>query len=175
LSTKTIRFAGQIALTLLLLTSAAAAMNGFVRLIRANLGYDPHNTMSVGIPVRQNSHVSWGERSTYFAQLLKRIQAMPEVVAAGISTNATPPSNGWELSFEIFGRPSGKREQARVNFISPEYFPVLRIPLPAGASLGRAGSCAGREPGRDQSNHGAAVLAERRRAWQAGAAPRSQG
>ena len=121
--------AGQIALTLLLLTSAAAAINGFVKLVRTDLGYDPHNTMSVGIPVHQNTHVSWVDRSTYFDQLLSRVQAIPEVVAAGISSNATPPSNGWELSFEIFGRASGHQEQARANFVSSEYFSVLRIPL----------------------------------------------
>ena len=121
--------AGQIALTLLLLTSAGAAMNGFVRLVRANLGYDPQNTMSIGIPVHQNSHVSWEDRTAYFEQLLARVAAMPEVVAAGISSNATPPSNGWNLGFEIFARPTAETEQARVNFVSPEYFPVLRIPL----------------------------------------------
>jgi hypothetical protein len=54
---------------------------------------------------------------------------MPEVAAAGISSNATPPSNGWDTSFEIFGRPSAQREQLRTNFVSPEYFSVLRIPL----------------------------------------------
>jgi len=31
----------------------------------------------------------------YFEQLREKIAAMPEVVEAGISTNATPPSNGW--------------------------------------------------------------------------------
>src|SRR5260370_9652714 len=41
---------GQIALTLLLLPSAAAAINGFMGVVRADLGYDPHNVMSVGIP-----------------------------------------------------------------------------------------------------------------------------
>jgi putative ABC transport system permease protein len=121
--------AGQIALSLLLLTSAAAAINGFVRLIQTNLGYDPHHTMSVGIPVHQNSHVSWEERSNYFNQLLSRVQAMPEVVSAGISTNATPPSNGWDQLFEIYGRPAGQQQQVRANFVSPEYFSVLRIPL----------------------------------------------
>jgi predicted permease len=121
--------AGQIALSLLLLTSAAAAINGFVRLLQTNLGYDPHNTMSVGIPVHQNSHVSWEERSAYFTQLLARVQAMPEVAAAGISTNATPPSNGWDQSVEIFGHPASQQEQVRVNFVSPEYFSVLHIPL----------------------------------------------
>ncbi len=121
--------AGQIALTLLLLTSAAAAINGFVKLVRTNLGYDPHNIMSVGIPVHQNSHVSWENRSAYFAEILSRVQAMPEVAAAGISSNATPPSNGWDASFEIFGRPSDQQEHLRANFISPEYFSVLRIAL----------------------------------------------
>jgi putative ABC transport system permease protein len=121
--------AGQIALTLLLLTSAGAAINGFLSLVRTDLGYDPHYTMSVGIPVHQNTHVSWEDRSHYFGQLLARVSAMPEVAAAGISTNATPPSNGNEVSFEIFGRPSGEREQVRANWVSPEYFSVLRIPL----------------------------------------------
>jgi predicted permease len=124
--------AGQIALTLLLLTSAAAAMNGFMRLVNANLGYDPHNTMSVGIPVHQNTHVSWEDRSAYFYQLRERIASVPGVLEAGISSNATPPYNGSDNHFEIFGRPSLEKEQVRVNLISPEYFSVLRIPLLAG-------------------------------------------
>src|SRR5215472_10769978 len=81
--------AGQIALTLLLLTSAAAAMNGFVRLVNTHLGYDPHNAMSVGIPVHQNTHANWEERSAYFNQLRERIASAPGVLEAGISSNAT--------------------------------------------------------------------------------------
>ncbi len=121
--------AGQIALTLLLLTSASATINGFVRLLRTSLGYDPHNTMSVGIPVHQNAHVSWADRSNYFEQLLAHVAAMPEVASAGISTNATPPTNGWNQSFEVFGRPTAQREQLNTNFVSSGYFTVLRIPL----------------------------------------------
>lgn len=121
--------AGQIALTLLLLTSAAAATNGFLHLVQTNLGYDPHNVMSVGIPVHQNAHVGWEDRANYFKQILSRVAAMPEVSVAGISTNATPPSNGWDQSSEIFGSSSVAREQLRANFISSEYFAVLRIPL----------------------------------------------
>lgn len=123
---------GQIALTLLLLNSAGAAVNGFMRLMRTDLGYDPHHTMSVGIPVHQNTHVSWEDRSHYFAQLLARVSAMPDVAAAGISTNATPPSNGNQTAFEIFGRAGAERMELRANMVSPEYFTVLRIPLVAG-------------------------------------------
>ena len=127
--TNQVLVAGQIALTLLLLTAAGAVISGFVRLVGADLGYDPHHTMSVGIPVHQNTHVSWEDRAHYFQQLLAHVAALPEVESAGISTNATPPSNGNNTSFQIFGRTVGEREELRSNLVSPEYFAVLRIPL----------------------------------------------
>jgi predicted permease len=120
--------AAQVALTLLLLTVASAAGKGFIKLVKTDLGYDPSHTMSVPIPIHENTHVSWEDRSQYFEQLRAKIAAMPEVVAAGFSTNATPPSNGWDRRIEILGRNSEKPE-TKVNFISPEYFPLLHIAL----------------------------------------------
>jgi putative ABC transport system permease protein len=124
-----ILIAGQIALTLLLLAGAGVAMQGFVRMMNVNLGYNPHNIMSVGIPVHDNTYTTWEARRAFFNQLLHKVSAMPEVVAAGLSTNATPPNNGWEQRFEISGKPAAEEQRARINFISPEYFTVLHIPL----------------------------------------------
>ena len=121
--------AAQVALTLLLLTGAGAAIRGFVRLMHTNLGYDPHNTMSVGIPVHDNTYPAWEARSQFFEQIRQRIAAMPEVISAGISTNATPPSNGWNTHFEILGKPVPEERELRTNFVSPEYFTVLHISL----------------------------------------------
>jgi predicted permease len=98
-------------------------------MMRVNLGYDPHDTMSVGIPVHENSYTTWEARRTYFQQLLQKVSATPGVVSAGISTNATPPNNGWEQRFEISGKPVAEQQRARINFVSPEYFSVLHIPL----------------------------------------------
>jgi predicted permease len=121
--------AGQIALTILLLTAATAAIRGFTEMMQRPLGYDPHNVMSVGIPVHQNTFKTWAERSAYFAQLRERVNALPGVVQAGISSNATPPSNGWNQPFEILGKTASQYQDARVNFVSPEYFTILRIPV----------------------------------------------
>jgi putative ABC transport system permease protein len=120
--------AAQVALTILLLTGAGAAEKGFLKLIHADLGYDPHNAMSLPIPVHDNTHMSWQDRSQYFDHLQSRIAAMPQVVEAGISTNATPPSNGRRTKIEILGRNEEKPE-ILVNLISSEYFSVLHIPL----------------------------------------------
>jgi hypothetical protein len=57
---------------------------------------------------------------------------MPQVELAGISTNATPPSSGRTTHFEIYGTNGAEKPEASLNFISPEYFPVLRIPLQQG-------------------------------------------
>lgn len=124
--------AAQVALTLLMLTAAAAAGKGFLHLVNTDLGYDPHNAMSVPIPVHENTHVSWKDRSEYFEQIRAKVAAMPEVVVAGISTNATPPSSGSPEPIEIMGSTASEKPEVRVNFVSPEYFPLLRIPLAQG-------------------------------------------
>lgn len=122
----------QVALTLLMLTAAGAAGKGFLKLVHTDLGYDPHNAMSVPIPIHENTHVEWKDRAEYFEQIRARIAAMPLVVAAGISTNATPPSNGWRQNVEILGSTATEKPEVHVNFVSPEYFPLLRIPLAQG-------------------------------------------
>jgi predicted permease len=124
--------AAQVALTLLMLTAAGAAGKGFLRLIHADLGYDPYNAMSVPIPIHENTHVAWKDRAEYFEQIRARIAAMPEVVVAGISTNATPPSSGWRRNVEILGSTAAEKPEVRVNFVSPEYFTLLKIPLAQG-------------------------------------------
>ncbi len=140
--THSVLVTGQIALTLLLLTGAGAAIQGFLRLVHTNLGYDPHNTMSIGIPVHDNSHVKWEDRTQYFETIRRRIEAMPEVVGAALSNNATPPNNGSDAWIEIHGE-TVEQKQVRANFVSPEYFTVLHIPLLEGRLFTGAESVGG--------------------------------
>jgi predicted permease len=130
--THKVMVAAQVALTLLLLSAASAAGKGFLRLVKADLGYDPHSTMSVPIPIHESTYGTWKGRSEYFEQIRAAIASMPEVVDAGISTNATPPDSGWDTRFELFGSAAGQQPEASVNFISPEYLTVLHIPLAQG-------------------------------------------
>ena len=124
--------AAQVALTLVMLAGAGAAMEGFLRLIHTPLGYDPHNVMSVGIPVHDGAYPTWEARKAYFEQLRYKASTVPGVTMAAISSNATPPSNGWQTSIEILGKLPRDEQKVRINFVSPGYFPVLRIPLAQG-------------------------------------------
>src|SRR5216110_2550071 len=122
----------QVALTLLMLSAAGAAGKGFVKLVKTDLGYDPHNAMSVPIPIHENTHVEWKDRAEYFEQIRARIAAMPQVVGAGISTNATPPQNGWPNRIEIMSSTAPEKPEVRVNFVDTNYFSLLKIPLARG-------------------------------------------
>lgn len=121
--------AGQIALTLLLLTAAGAAIEGFVHMMRVDLGYNPHNAMSVGIPVHENTFTNWSERMNYFAQLREKIATLPDVISTGISTNATPPDSGWTQPFELMGKTATEDQKASINLVDSNYFTTLEIPL----------------------------------------------
>jgi predicted permease len=124
--------AGQIALTLVLLAGAGSAAKGYLRMIHATLGYDPHGVMSVGIPLRVNAYETWAARAAYFEQLRDKVAETPGVTMTAISSNATPPRNGSFTRFEILGQPVAEPQRVSVNLISPEYFGMLRIPLLAG-------------------------------------------
>jgi len=129
----------QMALTLLLLAAAGSSMKGFAELIHQPLGYDPHNVMAIGIPLPAGSYGTWPARAAYFEQLREKVAETPGVITAAISTDATPPHNGWTMGFEVLGKPmppgagalsdSSGAEVGSVNLISPEYFAALRIPV----------------------------------------------
>jgi putative ABC transport system permease protein len=137
----------QVALTLLMLAGAGAAIEGFLKVAGTNLGYDPHNVMSVGIPIHDGTYKTWPERAAYFEKLHAAVAEVPGVTEAAISSNATPPANGFNTKFEIIGKPSNADQSIRFNMVSLEYFPVLRVPVVEGRIWNTA-----------ESNRGAALI-----------------
>ena len=127
--THSILIAAQVALTLLLLAAAGSSMKGFAQLIHQPLGFDPHNVMAIGIPLREDSYRTWPARVAYFEQLRGKVAETSGVTTAAISTDATPPRNGWIMGFEILGKPVTNPPVGSINLTSPDYFSVLRIPL----------------------------------------------
>jgi predicted permease len=123
---------GQIALTLVLLAASGAGIRSFERLGHVELGYDPHNTISVWIPLRENTYTNWSERWRYFEQLRESLMRVPGVTMTAISTNATPPRSGYRMPFQLPGESSTTDPVALVEQVGPDYFSLLRIPLMQG-------------------------------------------
>jgi predicted permease len=127
--THSLLIGGQIALTLLLLTAAGSALQSFSRMLHRPLGYDPHNVMSVTVPIRIGTYATWEARSAYIEQLRQKIAETPGVTVVAISSYANPPRSGWDMHFEILGRNADEQQRSHVHLVGPEYFSALRVPL----------------------------------------------
>ena len=124
--------AAQIALTTIIMGAAGVAIGGFMQMTHRSFGYDPAHVMSVPIPLHRHSYFSRMERAEYFKTLQQKIAAVPGVTGVAVSGNAIPPQSGANLPFEILGIPSAQRQYLRTNFIGPDYFSTLHIPLMQG-------------------------------------------
>jgi ABC-type antimicrobial peptide transport system permease subunit len=96
------------------------------------LGYDPHNVLRVGLPIRVETHPSLASREAYVEQLLGKIAGTPGVHMVALANAAVPPNNGIDTPIELLGQPGSEARKARFNLVSEEYFPVLKIPLREG-------------------------------------------
>ena len=103
-TTHNVLIGAQVALTLVMLAGAGAAMKPFCTCSTPRSAMT-HNVMSVGIPVHDGAYPTWPARQAYLEQLLNKASTVPGVTMAAISSNATPPSNGWQTRVEILGRP----------------------------------------------------------------------
>jgi predicted permease len=127
--------AGQIALTLLLMTTAGMAIHAFLHLTKVPLGYDPKNVMQAGIVMHWNNPKDWEgirsreQRAAYIDQVRQKIASVPGVTSVAVGTDATPPYSGVERTFDIVGKTNSEEQEARVHLVSPEFFATLRIPL----------------------------------------------
>jgi predicted permease len=128
----------QVTLTLLLMATAGTAMRAFLHLTQVSLGYQPDHVMSLGImmhfldPKDAEGIKSWVGRAAFIDRVQQRISTVPGVLAVAVSTDATPPYAGAEVSFDLRGTSSQNRQQARACGVGPEYFSTLRVPLLAG-------------------------------------------
>jgi predicted permease len=122
----------QIALTLLMLAGAGASIQGFLRMMHTTLGYDPHNVMSVEMPIHYDAYNTWAKRSAYFEQMRQKVAQVPGVSMTAISETATPPASGWTTRIEFQGMRALDEQKTSIGFVGHTYFQLLRIPLTQG-------------------------------------------
>jgi predicted permease len=134
---------GQIALTFVLLGTAGAAIAGFMKITSTQLGYDPHNVMVIGVPLKRDTKKNQVERAAYIDQLREGATAVPSVLSVAVDNRGIPPTPpfggfGTQTPFEILGGPSQQEQQAIISLVSPEYFATLKIPLLNGRVWGQS-------------------------------------
>ena len=135
----------EFALALTLLTGGSLAIQSFFNLARVNLGLRTDHLLTFYLPVAEGRLVETDRINSFYQELLERVQAVPGVASASVSSGLplVRMENG-EL-FSIPGKPTDPKHRPRMNFnqVSPEYFNTLGIRVTRGRSLDahdRAGS-----------------------------------
>jgi len=123
--------AAQVAGSLMLLVVAGLFTRSLSNVRFADLGFDPQHVLNLTMDPHEIGYDEAQGRD-FYRQLLARIAALPGVQSA--ATAATVPMGEFELggSVEIEGHPveSGQpKRSAENNFVSPDYFDTMRIPI----------------------------------------------
>jgi predicted permease len=136
--------AGQVALSLVMLTAAVTLGYSLVNLTRQSFGFDPSRVLVVSVDPRL-ARYDYSRLGSLYEQIESRVNALPGVTATALSFYS--PFNGccWAFSVKVPGRlpdaarsssddnPSGN--SVLLNRVSPRYFEAIGTRVLQGRAL----------------------------------------
>ncbi len=133
----------EIASALVLLVGAGLLLKSYVWVQNVDPGFDRRHVLTVEVnlpdtkyPQRENADYREGEAMiNFWNEVLRRVQQLPGVEAAGFATILPLSGSNSDSSFSIEGRVVGKNEPGpdeEIRIVTPDYFRVLKTPLLSG-------------------------------------------
>src|SRR2546426_11207391 len=113
---------------LLLLIAPVFMVKSGNRLWQIDPGFDTENllTMTISLP---NNKFEWRHNVVFSRQVIRSIEAMPEVRNAAVIQGVPMRAGSFYTAFGIEGRPNTPVDQpsGRIRVVSPGYFGVMKI------------------------------------------------
>jgi putative ABC transport system permease protein len=124
----------EFALALILLAGAGLMIRTLILLGRVDLGFNPHNVLTMRIPLLGPRYQDQRAQAEFFTALLERVKTLPGVQWASVSRGL--PVEGWSgwgfVTEENPSPPPNQEPDANYQVIGPDYFRVMGIPLREG-------------------------------------------
>jgi len=128
-----ILIATEVAMTLVLLIATGLMVKSANRLWHIDPGFDPRDllTMTISLPMNK---FQWRHNVVFSRQVIRSIEAMPEVRGAAVIQGVPMRPGSFYSSFSIEGRLDTPvdRPSARLRVVSPGYFPLMKVPILSG-------------------------------------------
>jgi putative ABC transport system permease protein len=127
----------EVAMALVLLICAGLLIKSVMRLRDVSPGFDPENilTMNVNLPgAKYPKPPMW---VAFYNNIIKRIEALPGVQSAGVTSVLPLSSNfdGRSLAVEDRPKPRGEELSVDLYVVTPTYLRTMAIPLMKGRPL----------------------------------------
>src|SRR5512133_602471 len=129
----------QAALAIVLLAGAGLTLKSFWHAQNAPLGFEPHGIVNFEISLPIAKYKTGEQRNTFWTQLLQRVQSIPGVENAAISSNSPFDDTENDNFFHVTGTPpvpADQRPTAETSVVSPDYFRLMRMPILRGRGFG---------------------------------------
>ena len=128
---------GQIAVACVLLAGALLLGRSFVKMLYEDRGYDPAAALSARLSLPAPQYTP-ARRAELLGRIIERLHAMPQVHAAGFSTELPLMPGGSTSAFTLPSRDAASGTvtiQASPRIISPQYFAALGLRVLEGRAL----------------------------------------
>lgn len=112
--------AAELGLAIVLLAGAGLMLKSLWRMNRRPAGFVPENILAMRITLSGPRYASWPPQQAYAGEMLRRLQALPGVLAAGIDAGAL------NTTVHVGG---GDGIGAVIRAVSPRYLSAIGVPL----------------------------------------------
>jgi putative ABC transport system permease protein len=120
----------EVALSLMLLVGASLMIRTLVAMQGVDIGYRADKVLTFEVPLTEERYPTAARRTTFLMELLRRLDNLPGVIAAGVNTGIHP-LGGWYEHVEVPGAPPDRRPVLFYN-TNEGYVRAVGIPLIAG-------------------------------------------
>jgi predicted permease len=120
----------EFALALTLLAGGALALRSFWNLTRVDLGVRTDHVLTFNLPVAPSRFSEPVQIAPYYRQLLERIEAVPGIESAAVTTGMPTRGSGLGMPFTIVGAPPvdpAARPGAGFQMVTPGYFETFGV------------------------------------------------
>jgi predicted permease len=130
----------QIALSMALLVLAGWFAQSLANVSRVDLGFRAESLSVFSIAPERNGYTP--ERtSAFFTRLEEELAQVPGVTSVGLAAVTLLAGNNWgnNVTVEGYDATPGERTDVSVNWINPDFFRAIQMPLISGSGFERAG------------------------------------
>jgi putative ABC transport system permease protein len=127
----------EVALTLILLSSAGLILKSFANARNVGLGFDPHLLLSARVDLPEPSYSDSKKLMNFHQALMEKLVVLPGVENAALAANP-PLMAGWQTSFLPEGMPEpepGKMPSTQMTVVTDGYFQTMKTPLLRGRAF----------------------------------------
>lgn len=128
----------EVAVSLILLIGSGLLINSFLRLRNVDPGFRTEKLLTMKIVLPELKYRESAQRSAFYTDLTRRLESVPGVKSAAVTTNLPLYKQGNSIGITIEGRPEPPPGQELIvvtRIISPKYFETMNIPLLRGRQL----------------------------------------